>query len=65
MGYKTRTNYTTGLKECLNPEKCRCIFCTRRRNMWYCSRCEELVEEDECPFCGDERTDMNEDGEER
>jgi len=31
MGYKTRSNYGTGLKECLNPEKCVCLFCKRKR----------------------------------
>lgn len=32
--YKTRLNYGTGLKECINPHKCICIECKeKRRNL--------------------------------
>ena len=29
--HKTRLNYMLGLDECINPEKCVCILCKRKR----------------------------------
>ena len=31
MSSKTRSNYGTGLKKCLNPEKCICFECKDKR----------------------------------
>ena len=28
---KTRLNYSLGIDKCINPDKCVCIFCKRKR----------------------------------